>query len=91
MARAAKTFQKQTSQTAQASRHLRGYDNHWAAISRMVRAQHPVCQICENAASVDVDHIIPFRGLRDPLRTDRSNLQAVCRQCHNRKTHGEGG
>jgi hypothetical protein len=29
------------------------------------------------AASAEVDHIEPFHGKNDPLRLDRSNLQAL--------------
>ena len=64
----------------------RGYGGQWERISKMVRAQHPVCQICHDAPSDDVDHIIPFSGPNDPVRTQLSNLQAVCRACHQRKT-----
>ena len=65
----------------------RGYDEHWARISRMKRQECPVCQVCNDAAATEVDHIIPFNGPNDPLRTQWSNLQSICRQCHNRKTH----
>ena len=66
----------------------RGYDWQWMKISRMVRQQYPVCQVCDDAVAADVDHIVPFNGVNDPLRTDRSNLMAICRKCHNLKTHG---
>ena len=65
----------------------RGYDEHWARISRMVRQDRPVCEVCHDAAATEVDHIIPFNGPADPLRTQWSNLQSICRQCHNKKTH----
>jgi 5-methylcytosine-specific restriction endonuclease McrA len=64
----------------------RGYDWHWMKISRMVRQQYPVCQVCNDAASEDVDHIIPFKSVDDPLRTQISNCRAICRKCHNAKT-----
>lgn len=64
----------------------RGYDARWNRISKMYRAQHPVCEHCNDAASDDVDHIVPFKGINDPLRTDMNNLQALCRSCHVRKT-----
>jgi 5-methylcytosine-specific restriction protein A len=64
----------------------RGYDWHWSKISKMYRAQHPMCEICNDAPAVDVDHKVPFDGLKDPRRTEWSNLQAVCRPCHRAKT-----
>ena len=64
----------------------RGYDAHWMRISKMIRAQRPVCEMCNDAPSEDVDHIIPFNGLKDPLRTDVQNLMAICRRCHRAKT-----
>ncbi len=66
----------------------RGYDWHWMKISRMYRNQHPICQYCNQNPAEDVDHVIPFNGLKDPLRTAWSNLKSTCRQCHNAKTHG---
>ena len=64
----------------------RGYDWQWMKISKAYREAHPVCEICNDTATDDVDHIIPFKGLDDPLRTAWDNLQAACRPCHNRKT-----
>jgi 5-methylcytosine-specific restriction protein A len=50
---------------------------------------HPLCVECERVgkliAATIVDHIISHKG--DPiLFWDESNWQALCRQCHNRKT-----
>jgi 5-methylcytosine-specific restriction endonuclease McrA len=64
----------------------RGYGGEWERISKLYRQSHPVCEICNAAPAIDTDHIRPFRGVSDPLRTDWSNLQAVCRPCHARKT-----
>jgi 5-methylcytosine-specific restriction endonuclease McrA len=64
----------------------RGYDSHWARISRMKRAECPVCEVCCDAVADDVDHVIPFNGVNDPKRTEWRNLQSICRVCHNRKT-----
>ena len=66
----------------------RGYDYEWSKVSARIRREEPVCQICNDAPSEDVDHIIEFQGIDDPLRMDRNNLRAVCRACHNKKTHG---
>lgn len=64
----------------------RGYGGEWSRISKLFRKAHPVCQICNDAMSEDVDHIRPFRSVTDPRRTDWSNLQALCRTCHMEKT-----
>ncbi len=67
----------------------RGYDEQWNRVSRLKRSQCPVCEVCHDAAADDVDHIQPFNGINDPLRLMWSNLQSICRKCHNQKTHGK--
>jgi 5-methylcytosine-specific restriction protein A len=90
MPRTPQTFRRKghrhSGRTYLGSKQSRGYGGEWERISRMYRQQHPVCEICHAAPSEDCDHIVPFRGVNDPLRTDWNNLQAVCRSCHNRKT-----
>jgi 5-methylcytosine-specific restriction endonuclease McrA len=49
------------------------------------------CALCGklitgNRDDVHVDHIVPFRGLDDPLRFDQSNWQLLHPACHSRKT-----
>lgn len=66
----------------------RGYGGEWERISKIYRQAHPVCELCRDAVAVDVDHKIPFQSVDDSLRTAWSNLQSVCRKCHNEKTHG---
>lgn len=73
------------------SKQSRGYGGEWERISLAYREAHPVCEICNDAPTDDTDHIVPFKGLDDPLRTAWDNLQAVCRPCHNRKTHWSNG
>lgn len=68
------------------TKQARGYGGEWEKISKIVRAEHPVCQMCESAPSAHTDHIKPFDGLLDPLRTDYDNLQALCVDCHIQKT-----
>jgi len=65
----------------------RGYDHQWAQISRMKRDTSPICEVCRIEAATEVDHIKPFDGPDDPLRTDWSNLQSICKPCHRKKTH----
>jgi len=68
------------------SKQQRGYGGEWERISRLKRAECPVCQVCHDAVAVDVDHIEPFDGVDDPKRTDWRNLMSVCRLCHRAKT-----
>ena len=81
-----RTERKREVEEARGTKQQRGYGGEWERISRAVRQARPVCEICNDAPSVDVDHIQPFNGRNDPLRVDWDNLQAVCRACHNEKT-----
>ena len=65
----------------------RGYGSTWRKLRAMVLADQPLCVICLAAGHVvsatDVDHIVPKRaGGRDEI----DNLQALCHECHSRKT-----
>ena len=47
-----------------------------------------LCKTCKEMLdyTYEIDHIIPlFKGGSN----DRQNLQALCRQCHGKKTHNE--
>jgi 5-methylcytosine-specific restriction protein A len=67
----------------------RGYDARWRAARKRFLLNHPICGECERVgmltAATIVDHIIPHKGDSD-LFWNESNWQALCRQCHNRKT-----
>ena len=89
MPTAPKRFKAKCRRQLLGTKQQRGYGGEWERISKQVRAEEPVCRICNDAPSEDVDHIIPFRGLKDPLRTLRSNLRGVCRACHSKKTKGQ--
>lgn len=80
------TERKRENEQYRGTKQQRGYGGEWERISRLFRAQHPVCQVCENRVADDIDHILPFRSLTDPLRTSWNNLQALCRRCHHAKT-----
>jgi 5-methylcytosine-specific restriction endonuclease McrA len=59
----------------------------WQRLRREVLSKHPMCQ-CQHCKGVNleanvVDHIKPHRG-RDVLFWDKSNLQAMNKQCHDR-------
>lgn len=85
---APKKFKPKNREKLQGTKQQRGYGGEWERISQIVRQAHPVCEYCHNAPSEEVDHIIPFKGPNDPLRTQRSNLKATCRACHQRKHNG---
>ena len=95
MPSAPKTFRsterKREKEQFRGSKQSRGYGGEWERISRMKRAECPVCEVCNDAAADDVDHVIPFNGVNDPLRTEWQNLRSICRRCHNDKTHNGRG
>lgn len=93
MPSAPKTFRseerKKQRELFRGSKQSRGYGGEWERISLMKRTECPVCEVCNDAPAVDVDHIEKFKGVNDPLRTDWSNLRSICRACHNaRKREG---
>ena len=65
----------------------RGYNRKWNVSRKVFLSRHPLCAECGRPAK-DIDHIIPHRGNND-LFWDRSNWQALCHECHARKT-GKG-
>lgn len=48
-------------------------------------AENVVCADCRLAEATVVDHVRPHRGDRR-LFWDRTNWQALCAPCHNKKT-----
>jgi 5-methylcytosine-specific restriction endonuclease McrA len=56
----------------------------WAAIRSRVLARDPICVLCRERPSTDVDHI---NG-----RDDHSleHLRGLCRRCHLQRTHQQG-
>ena len=70
----------------------RGYDARWKFARDAFLRRNPLCAACERKGRVtpatEVDHIEPHRG--DALVFwDASNLQALCKPCHSRKTARE--
>lgn len=67
----------------------RGYGHKWRKERLAYLAVNPLCVTCHSLgrveAAVVVDHIIPHKG-DDKLFWRRSNWQALCIVCHNRKT-----
>lgn len=70
----------------------RGYTYAWSKASKAFLRSHPLCEEClkggKYVKATVIDHIVPHRGDRT-LFWDRSNWQALCKQCHDRKTGRE--
>jgi 5-methylcytosine-specific restriction enzyme A len=52
-------------------------------------ARDPICKVCDNAISTEVDHITPLSEGGDPDRLE--GLQGICSPCHWAKTASESG
>lgn len=76
----------------------RGYGKEWRAVIRpFVLNRDPLCKLCNEAPSTEVDHIIPLDP-ETPVQTfdehgrrllgthDVENLQGLCSKCHKTKT-----
>lgn len=68
------------------TRQERGYDERWIRLRKRKKAANPLCEKCERNGHTtlmdEVHHIVPFRGLGDPLRLDWDNLESLCKPCH---------
>lgn len=83
------------------SRHERGYDSVWVKVrNEVMKRDHGLCQPCNRAGRTTqayaVDHIVSkakaasLRWTR--AKTDHpSNLEAICKPCHDVKTEAEQG
>ena len=64
------------------------HTSRWTKLSRAFRAEHPLCAECLRKGitkpATCVDHIIPWPICADRFY-DRTNLQALCEDCNNRK------
>lgn len=70
----------------------RGYDAEHRRIRAQLLKEEPLCQECKRRGlsiiATIADHIIPLsRG----GKTERSNYQALCRECSDRKTLADQG
>ena len=63
----------------------------WRRLSRMQLMREPLCVVCYGAGRITpaeiADHIMPIRD--GGARLDLSNLQSLCRGCHNKKHNKE--
>ena len=70
----------------------RGYDAHWRRLRHLVLLDEPLCASCLSRGRYtpanEVDHIVPI-AVAPARRLDRTNLQALCKTCHSRKTMEE--
>ena len=65
----------------------RGYGRRWQKLRKAFLASNPICALCPRPAT-EVDHIVAkAKGGDDKW----SNLQALCKPCHARKTAQEDG
>ena len=68
----------------------RGYDRRWRRFRLWYLARNPLCESCKAKTpplllgATDVDHVVPLAC--GGGRYDLSNLQALCRRCHQQKT-----
>ena len=76
---------------ARNKRHSREKSNHprghrWRILRAYILNRDPICQVCKNQASQQVDHIKPIHLGGDDSHT---NLQGICEQCHKEKSADE--
>jgi len=65
----------------------------WKTTRKRVLEAEPVCQVCllrgRLSEAIDVDHILPHQGDYETFH-DATNLWALCKSCHARKSFLEG-
>ena len=66
--------------------------NRWTMLARLHKQHNPVCIACEAIGLVSpaevTDHIVPINNGGAPW--EWSNLQSLCRRCHDSKSAKEG-
>ncbi len=66
----------------------------WKRLRINYLQSHPLCVICYSRGKIVeakiVDHVVPHKGDKR-LFFDTSNLQALCKRCHDTKTAKEDG
>ena len=66
----------------------------WQRLRQYILSKEPLCVECKKNKRIRpatvVDHIKPHKGNKE-LFYDESNLQSLCKPCHDRKTAKEDG
>lgn len=85
---------KARSERNRLSAYKRGYTSRWAKVSHSFLISHPLCEECMRQGKLtpatEVDHIKPHKGNKT-LFWDYENWQALCHECHSKKTAKEDG
>ena len=83
------------------SAYARGYTKRWARAAQNFRVRHPLCGMRPNGQrpvmsrcfdedratpATQTDHVIPHRGDAILFNDAINNWQALCLECHTRKT-----
>ena len=60
----------------------------WEKIRRRILTEHPLCFFCERNGitrlATEVDHMLTFSSVDDPLAFEYFNMQPICTECHRR-------
>ena len=59
----------------------------WRRCRKIKLYLNPVCEICNQQAATEVDHIVPRKS--GGADFELNNLQSLCKSCHSRKTISE--
>jgi len=65
----------------------RGYGGRWRKVRDAYIRQHPLCERCEGRGITRLGEDVHHRD-GDVLNLRPSNLETLCRPCHNRQTFG---
>ncbi|MGF1787106.1 hypothetical protein L4D00_15025 [Photobacterium swingsii] len=58
----------------------------WTKFSRLIRSERPVCELCDNELTSDLDHFIERSiDYRKDYEFDPRNMVCLCKACHYRK------
>ena len=60
----------------------------WAKVRKKILRRDPICRICKERTSTQVDHKIPVK-VKPELRYAEFNLMGLCIGCHSRKTRAD--
>ena len=74
---------RQARDKSRGSSHARGYGDKWRKLRRYILSMEPMCRHCRRMVATELDHII---RKADGGTDNTSNLQPLCRECHERKT-----